>query len=97
MRSRQVIKHFVEMCYKRKQGNATSGNYKAFRDGADNLPCLTLFRNKIAWQETAESDIETSNRGWNTQTTRRTLNCLDFYRTQVRASIRQRDVFDESF
>ena len=100
MKAEQVVEHFVKMCYsKGVYHSEKSGNYKAFRSGADNLPCLTLFGNRIAWLEASWGDtldiIATSDCG--TRTTYKALGWVRWYASSAAQSDRQQhDLFDET-
>ena len=100
MKAEMVVNHFVAMCYFRRRGNETSGNYKAFRDRHDDLPCLTLFNNRIAWLKPSWGDthdiIETSTCGWDTRTTRKALNWVRQYAERSKSNCQQHDLFDET-
>ena len=101
MKAEQVVRHFVEMCYsKGVYHSEKSGNYKAFRSGADNLPCLTLFGNRIAWLKASWGDtldiIATSDCGWRTRTTHKALGWVRWYASSAQSDRQQHDLFDET-
>ncbi len=100
MKAKQVVSHFVNMCYNKELKNESSGNYKAFRDRDTGLPSLTLFDNRIAWLKANWGDtadiIATSDCGWKTRTTHKALGWVRCYASSAQSDRQQHDLFDET-
>ena len=84
----------------RRLGNATSGNYKAFRDRDTGVPSLYLFNNRIAWlDDCAGGDydytIRWTDAGFPTRTTHRTLNQIAWSTRSIQHASSQWGLFQD--